>query len=167
MNHKSMNTRVSQVPLTKDFQQWRGRGEGGDPLGALKSISRACSLSLDWSTNQWSERGEEMRAFLLLGFLARWGKEELHNSVLFVWLKPKGRGGTAFSPDASQPRCGLAQWLQSQRVEPGSSSQSQLMRGLTPPTAGTATSRAHPRSFLRSCLLLWTNGVDAWFPFSF
>jgi hypothetical protein len=65
-----------------------------------------------------------MRAFLLLGFLARWGKEELLCSVLSIRWKPKGRGGAAFTPDASQPRRGLAQRLPSQRVELGSSSQS-------------------------------------------
>jgi hypothetical protein len=33
-----------------------------------------------------------MRAFLLLGFLARWGKEELYCSILSVRWEPKGRG---------------------------------------------------------------------------
>jgi hypothetical protein len=66
----------------------------------------------------------EMRAFLLLGFLARWGKEELYCSILSVRWEPKGRGGAAFTLDASQPWRGLAQRLQSQRVQLGSSSQS-------------------------------------------
>jgi hypothetical protein len=45
-----------------EYQAWRGRGEGGDALEALKVNTRALNLSLEWSTNSW-ERDRREKSF--------------------------------------------------------------------------------------------------------
>lgn len=72
------------------------------------------------------EKGDE--SFSSLRVLGKMGKGRALLFCSFCEVGTEGKRGAAFTPDASQPGRGLAQRLQSQRVELGSSSQSTDVR---------------------------------------
>ena len=102
MNHKCMNTRVSPTHLTKENQPWEWRGEEGDPLGALKSVSRACSLT--WMEHKClGVREEKGTAFL---FLELFKRARMGNGL----SRKKGRSETRPYPlPATHPTVAVAQ----------------------------------------------------------
>jgi len=68
MNHKCINTRVSQLLSPKSTNHGNGDGNGEEREGIFLELSNRSlelALSLDWGSNQRSEGGEDESFFFL------------------------------------------------------------------------------------------------------